>query len=109
MAKRRSSPMPTQPTMCGSCVFREDGNQVKLSPGRLDEIRAYTIQGMPHQCHHPQLHGKPGEVGCRGARDYLLTMWYRMGLIPQPSDEALETERLRQITLAPEGAIRKSK
>ena len=83
------TPNPVQPIMCGSCIFRQDGKQAELSPGRLDAIRAYLIEATPHECHYPQTHGQNKHIVCRGGRDYQLMIWHRMGLIAAPTDEAL--------------------
>jgi hypothetical protein len=85
--------LPVRQTMCRTCIFRRDGNQVDLRPGRLDEIQAYLVKGTPHVCHTPASgtpRGSAGDYHCRGGRDWQLTMWYRMGLISAATDEALE-------------------
>jgi hypothetical protein len=79
--------------MCRTCIFRRDGNQVDLRPGRHAEIQAYLARGTPHVCHTPadgQPRGTADDYSCRGGRDFQLTLWYRMGLISAPTDAALE-------------------
>jgi hypothetical protein len=87
------------PSQCPSCIFRTDGHQAELRPGRLDEIRAYLIAGAPHACHWPQTHGGPRRA-CRGGRDFQLQCWHRMGMIPEPTDAAL-AEAMRSYGLLP--------
>lgn len=85
--------MPRQPVAahpCSTCIFRTDGNALDLAPGRLDEIRAYLIQGQQHQCHGPQIKGKRARIICRGGRDYQLEMFRRMGLLGEATDTALD-------------------
>lgn len=75
---------PAMPRQCATCIFHEDGNQVALRPGRLAEIQAYLIRGTNHVCHTDD------RRACRGGRDYQLTIWHRMGMIPAPTDAALD-------------------
>jgi hypothetical protein len=77
-------------------VFREDGRQCQLRPGRLDEIRAYLIGGTPHLCHH----APENRFACRGGRDYQLMIWHRLGMISAPTDGAL-AEAMRGLGLEP--------
>jgi hypothetical protein len=80
---------PCQPAQCKTCIFREDGKQLDLAPGRLDQIKAYLIRGTPHRCHGPALAGKRTKIHCRGGRDFQLMIWARLGIIPEPTDAAL--------------------
>jgi len=41
-------------------------------------------------CHGPDLQGKKSNIVCRGGRDFQLQIWHRMGMIDEPTDEALE-------------------
>lgn len=86
---RRSPVMPAQ---CKSCIFRHDGNQTQLAPGRLVEIQEYLMHGTPHICHTPQIQGSKMEFACRGGRDFQLQIWHRMGIISAPTDQALADE-----------------
>lgn len=74
----------TRPVQCPTCVFRRGG--LPLRPGRLGEIQAYLIEGRTHLCHSPPR----DKFACRGGRDYQLTIWYRLGIIAEPTDDALE-------------------
>ncbi len=71
------------PVQCRTCIFREDGNQVVLRPDRLADIQAYLVRGVTHTCHTDKVRA------CRGGREFQLTIWYRMGLIAEPTDAAL--------------------
>lgn len=91
MKKRTKKPLPVMPAQCGTCIFREDGNQVELCQGRMSEIRSYLIMGKTHICHHAQLKGTRGpDKACRGGRDFQLMIWSRFRMIAEPTDEALE-------------------
>lgn len=39
-------------------------------------------------CHHPRLSGKKETHLCRGARDYQLEIFHRLGIISEPTDES---------------------
>ena len=41
-------------------------------------------------CHHPALHGKRQTHLCRGARDFQLMFFHRVGFLSEPTDEAWE-------------------
>jgi hypothetical protein len=74
--------------MCATCIFRPE-NPMHLSHGRLAEIQGYLLQGHAHTCHEPGPSGRGDELNCRGGRDWQTQMWYRLGLLPEPTDEAL--------------------
>lgn len=75
---------PTRPTQCETCIFRTDGNQTSLAPGRLQEIKAYLIKGVTHYCHTDK------HLACRGGRQFQAEMWHLMRILSQPTIEALE-------------------
>ena len=74
---------PVMEEMCGSCPFRKDGD-----PHLRAAVLERTILKASQICHHPTLHGKKQTHLCRGARDEQLTILYRMGFIPEPTDVA---------------------
>lgn len=63
---------------CKTCIFHTDGNQVELSPGRIDEIKAYLIGSSSHQCHTTNL-------TCYGALEYQADIFHRLKWIPEPT------------------------
>jgi hypothetical protein len=68
---------------CKSCIFRTDGKQLKLSPEREAEIRAYLARGEnSHICHQT-------EKTCYGGLEYQSTIFYRMGFIKEESVSCL--------------------
>ena len=81
------SEFPVMKTCCATCPFRteEDGRM------RDTEVASRVMARLLNACqicHHPRIKGQ-GEVAlCRGARDHQLTLFYRMGLIDAPTDEA---------------------
>lgn len=76
---------PVMAEKCASCPFREGGD-IELR----NRVLGRTILQASQICHHPRLHGKKQTHLCRGARDEQLTILYRMGLIPEPTDAAFE-------------------
>jgi hypothetical protein len=77
--------MPVRKEQCATCVFRpECDGGIHLSPGRRAEIQEYVIKGTNQICHHDD-----NKTICRGGRDYQLELWYRMGIIKEPNEEAL--------------------
>lgn len=69
--------------MCGSCIFREDGKAIVLSPGRLEEIKKYTAEGTSsHICHNT---GKT----CFGGLTWQAKVFSAMGIIPENSVNSL--------------------
>lgn len=94
-------PQGTRPEQCRSCIFQSDGNQVELRPDRLAEIQRYLLKGNTHVCHTGQ---DRVTLACWGGRDFQLTMWYRMGLIPEPTDAAL-AEAMTGLGLEPPARV----
>lgn len=77
------SPENCNTKKCKSCIFRTDGKQLILSPGRMAEIQAYLGTGQSsHICHTT-------EKTCYGALEYQATIFYRMGFIPEESVKSL--------------------
>jgi hypothetical protein len=73
--------------MCKTCIFREDGNQLELEPGRLDQIKAYLIGSSSHVCHTT-------EKTCYGALTFQAQIFHRMGWIKENSVQCfLETAK----------------
>lgn len=42
---------------------------------------------MHHICHHQTLNNKSATHLCRGARDFQLQIFHRLGLLEEPTDE----------------------
>lgn len=67
---------------CKTCIFRTDGNQIVLSPGRLDEIRTYLLGSSSHICHTTN-------KTCYGGLEWQAQMFYRNEIIEEPTVENL--------------------
>lgn len=94
-----------RPKQCATCIFGPPGSRVELTPERWGDIIEYILRGVPHLCHSPGPTGKAHELACRGARNYVLTFWARIGLITEPTDEALESA-MRACGIDPEKGAR---
>jgi len=83
----RLAPENCNKAMCKSCIFRQDGNQTKLPPGRLDEIKTYLLTDSSHVCHTT-------EKTCYGALEFQATIFHGLGIIPDGSVKSfLETAK----------------
>lgn len=85
-------------TQCKSCPFRYDG--LKLSPAYLSNICQYLLEGENHLCHSVR-HEKRV---CWGARQWQLEVFYRLGRIDAPTNEAL-AEAMRTFGVEPQSHI----
>lgn len=62
----------TAKTLCETCVFRRNGNQLKRPRGRLDEIRRNALEGHMHVCHSFGLDENSNPIRhCAGAIRYV--------------------------------------
>lgn len=74
------------PAQCKTCIFRspQEGGTI-LHPARMMEITQYLCQGTQHVCHTNP------DRACRGGRDIQLKVFVALGMIDEPTDEALRT------------------
>lgn len=87
-------------TMCETCVFRPEADGgIELAPTRRVEIQEYLLRGVNQLCHHDE-----NRTVCRGGRDYQLQCWHRIGLLAEPTDEALR-EAMRAAGVEPKRHI----
>jgi hypothetical protein len=82
--------MPVMAAKCASCPFNENGD-ARLRAA----VMARTICQAQQICHHPRIHGKKETHLCRGSRDEQLTILYRMGMLPEPTDAAFTEASIR--------------
>lgn len=74
---------PVMAAKCASCPFNENGDaRLRAS------VMARTICQAQQICHHPRIYGKKETHLCRGSRDEQLTILFRMGMLPEPTDKA---------------------
>lgn len=71
------------PAKCKTCPFRKGGfNELAPLVAHRCLIEASQI------CHHHVLSGKRERHLCRGARDLQLRVFYRLGVLAAPTDDA---------------------
>ena len=73
---------------CPTCPFRTDERGRHRDPHLVGRIQEQCLKKASQICHHPALYGKPQTYLCRGARDFQLEIFYRLGLLKEPSDAA---------------------
>lgn len=86
--KRKTYPIKDHPVMkarCKTCPFGEEGN---LDVKHNVESRLLEALQMCHGTGWPK-----GTHLCRGARDWQLQVFYRLGVITEPTDEAWDAKR----------------
>lgn len=77
--------MPVMKEQCKTCPFRDGGD-----PRLRARIEQDVLTKASQTCHSTGvMHGKRYDTHlCRGARDFQLTIFYRLGVIEAPTDEA---------------------
>jgi len=89
-----TSRWPVMKKQCSTCVFAmtSDGHWVNPSLAKMVEKRILDCSQI---CHHPRLFGRQETHLCRGTRDRQIELMHRLGVIPEPTDEAWEATRQR--------------
>jgi hypothetical protein len=75
---------------CGTCPFLKDKCGRFPDPKLVASIEARILTKASQICHHPSLHGKRQTHLCRGARDFQLMIFHRLGVLAEPTDKAWE-------------------
>ena len=83
---------PVMAAKCESCPFREGGDMELRN-----RVMERTVLQASQICHHPRLHGKKETHLCRGARDEQLTILFRLGMLPEPTDRAFAEASARYL------------
>ncbi len=84
MKTRDVSNMPVMQSNCETCPFGPNGDRYLRST--IEQRVMFTAS---QTCHHTgSIHGKPDTHLCRGARDYQLQIFYRLGILDAETDEA---------------------
>jgi len=88
------SSFPVMKSKCPTCPFHEaHEGQVEIA----NMVRERCLTQASQICHHPHLHGRKETHLCRGARDYQLEIFHRLGFLSEPTDE--NWERMRDESL----------
>jgi len=75
------------PSQCPTCPFRTDAKGKPLNASLMAAVQLRCLSAN-QICHHPRLTGKPETHLCRGARDWCITIFHRMGVLDEPTDAA---------------------
>jgi hypothetical protein len=96
--KRRKKGVPAQPfdpnnvmpAQCASCPWRDDGGILHEQPEMLAHLQRQVIEVPAGNqfCHAPAFAGQPEDKICRGARNFQLKVFYNIGFLPEPTDQA---------------------
>ena len=80
---------PIMPQKCASCPFRDNKDGEPIGDIQLrNKVQTRCLTEGSQICHHPNLRSKPSTHLCRGARDFQLQIFYRLGVIDALTDEA---------------------
>lgn len=83
-----TSLFPVMKAKCSTCPFRTDAKGRHLDVMVVERIQKQCLTKASQICHHPTLQGKPETHLCRGARDFQLEVFYRLGVLEAPTDAA---------------------
>ena len=84
---------PVMRAPCATCPFRADRRGRHPDPKLVEKILGRTLSQASQICHHPTLSGKEQTHLCRGARDFQIAMFHRLGVLDAPTEEAWERRR----------------
>ena len=87
------SNLPVMKKQCMTCPFRTDERGRHLDERLVAKIQMCVLTESSHICHHHKLVNRPESHLCRGARDYQLEIFYRMGLLAEPTDRCWSKTR----------------
>lgn len=80
--------LPVMAAQCPTCPFRVEAGGRHPDPQLVSRIQLRCLTEASQICHHPRLQGKPETHLCRGARNYQIEIFYRLGLLDEPTDAA---------------------
>ncbi len=86
--KKNVSGWPVMKRQCATCPFRTDERGRYRNPELVATSQVMLLSEASRICHHPRLKGKKETHICRGARDWQLEIFYRMGFLSAPTDRA---------------------
>lgn len=88
MKRKDTHDWPVMAKQCPTCPLRQDERGRYPDERLASSVIERCITRASQICHHPRLQGRRETHLCRGARDYQLTIFYRLGLLPEPTDRA---------------------
>ena len=72
---------------CPTCPFGKKGQRDRC-PSIASRVREQCLSQASQICHHPALHGNSQTHLCRGARDFQLEIFHRLGVLEDKTDQA---------------------
>jgi len=75
-------------TQCATCPFRINAYGRHNDPALVTKIQARCLSEASQICHHPRLKGRRETRLCRGARNFQLAIFHRIGFLVAPTDAA---------------------
>lgn len=81
--KQLAKDFPLRKTKCQTCPFGEYGSvEVRIA------VESRVLSEASQTCHHVK-----DKALCRGARDFQLMIFHRIGMLDAPTDEAWDRKR----------------
>ncbi len=99
MMSRDISQFPVMKQKCATCPFNTEDKGRHNDPELVDKIKQRILSQTSQICHHPVLSDKEESHLCRGARDYQIEIFKRIGFLEEATNEAWEKKRKQQTLL----------
>lgn len=78
----------TRKSPCSTCPFVNAEYRNFITAERMTEIYSYLLDGLNHFCHSDD----SNKTICKGGRQWQLQMWFNIGIISEPTEQALIEE-----------------
>jgi hypothetical protein len=88
--KKISTETPIMKARCKTCPFNSPDSKL------ANKVQLRVMTQASQLCHSTRVANKPETHLCRGARDYQLEIFYRLGVIAEPTDGSW-TNKARQL------------
>jgi hypothetical protein len=83
-----SNPLDVMETKCSTCPWRVDNGVLCEDVATKDCLKSSVLTVRNQLCHSPAWIGMPETRICRGARDYQLQVFHRIGFLSEPTDQS---------------------
>jgi hypothetical protein len=93
MKRKDTTDWPVMAKQCATCPLRQDAHGRYPDERLASSVIERCITRASQVCHHARLHGRRESHLCRGARDYQLMIFYRLGFLDEPTDQAWEKKK----------------
>lgn len=90
---------PVMKRKCPTCPFTHNESGRETAPDIADRVRRRCLTEVSQICHHPRIHGEKEDHLCRGARDFQLEFFHRIGFLEAPTDEEWENKQMESAKL----------